>query len=112
MTTPDKSQTKPMQNEATSNTSKSDTQPTEQPSEWSQRLLKSDFFNTSDDNKWGYDLYPERKKNFELSFFKAITAEQGRETFEKLRCEKNVISCVKQSALVKTMMGALKSAGW
>ncbi|XP_031618816.1 mitochondrial inner membrane protease ATP23 homolog [Contarinia nasturtii] len=107
----DTSQTKSAQNESTPNESKSGEQKSGQESEWAKRLLKSAFFNTSGENKWGYDLYPERKKNFELSLFKAVTMEQGRESYDKVRCEKNVFFCAQKSPLVKTMMGALRSAG-
>lgn len=87
----------------------------EQESSWADRILKTDFFNTNSEkqeSKWGYDLYPERKQLFKSSIAKIIKMEEGREQFEKMRCEENVFQCVKSSPLVKTMVGALKSAGW
>lgn len=86
-----------------------------QDSDWAERIAKSDFFNTNSEDKeakWGYDLYPERKQLFQSSISKIIKMQEGREQFEKMRCEENVFQCVKSSPLVKTMMGALKSAGW
>lgn len=87
----------------------------EQGSDWAQRISKSDFFNTNSEKKeakWGYDLYPERKQHFQSSIANIIIMKEGREQFDKMKCEKNVFECVKSSPLVKTMMGALKSAGW
>lgn len=86
-----------------------------QSSDWSERILKSDFFNTNSEKqeaKWGYDLYPERKQLFQSSISKIIKMQEGREQFDKMKCEENVFECVKSSPLVKTMMGALKAAGW
>lgn len=99
---------------------KNDTdQPTdEQNSEWRKRILNSKFFNNSSNNsakeeeKWGYDLYPERKQLFKSTIAKIIKMQEGREQFDKIKCEENVFECVKSSPLVKIMMGALKSAGW
>lgn len=87
----------------------------EQQSEWAQRILNSRFFNDNSekkDEKWGYDLYPERKQLFQTSISKILKLQEGREQFDKLKCEENVYDCVKKSPLVKIMMGALKSAGW
>lgn len=84
-------------------------------SEWANRIRNSKFFNdNSSDNesKWGYDLYPERKKLFEASMKNIVLGKEGRESYEKTRCEQNVFECVKKSSLVRTMMMALESAGW
>lgn len=85
---------------------------------WAQRILDSKFFNENSaeapkkEEKWGYDLYPERKQLFKPSLLKIFKMEEGREVYDKRRCEDNVYECVKKSPLVKTMMSALKSAGW
>lgn len=87
----------------------------EQGSDWAERILKTDFFNTNSEkqeSKWGYDLYPERRQIFQSSISKILKMQEGREQFDKMKCEENVFQCVKSSPLVKTMMGALKSAGW
>lgn len=86
-----------------------------QSSNWAQRILNSKFFNDNSkkkDEKWGYDLYPERKQNFQSSLVRIVRMKEGREQFDKIKCEENVYDCVKKSPLVKLMMGALKSAGW
>ncbi|XP_017773309.1 PREDICTED: mitochondrial inner membrane protease ATP23 homolog [Nicrophorus vespilloides] len=57
---------------------------------------------------WGYDLYPERRKESESRFANLM---HGRDNLEKIRCERNVYKCIKTSPLVKLMMGALKSSG-
>jgi len=36
---------------------------------------------------------------------------EGKEPYDKFRCEQNVYKCIKNSPLVKLMMGALKSSG-
>lgn len=87
----------------------------EQNSVWRDRILNSKFFNNNsvrDNEKWGYDLYPERKQLFKSTITKIFKMQEGREQFDKIRCEENVYECAKTSALVKTMMSALKSAGW
>lgn len=87
----------------------------EQNSEWRKRILNSKFFNENsakEEEKWGYDLYPERKQLFKSTIAKIIKMQEGREQFDKIKCEENVFECVKSSPLVKIMMGALKSAGW
>lgn len=86
-----------------------------QSSDWANRILNSKFFNDNSekkDEKWGYDLYPERKKIFQSSLARIVRMKEGREQFDKIKCEENVYDCVKKSPLVKLMMGALKSAGW
>lgn len=86
-----------------------------QSSEWRNRILKSKYFNSNapdNETKWGYDLYPERKQLYKSTFSKIIKMEEGREQFDKMKCEENVYECIKTSPLVKIMMGALKSANW
>lgn len=87
----------------------------EQSTNWKNRILNSKFFNDNSENKkekWGYDLYPERKSVFKASIAKILQMQEGREQFDKMRCEENVYECAKSSHLVKLMMDALKSAGW
>lgn len=87
----------------------------EQSRHWRNRILNSKFFNDNSANekeKWGYDLYPERKQLFKTSLAKILKMQEGREPLEKIRCEENVYECAKSSHLVKLMMSALKSAGW
>lgn len=58
--------------------------------------------------EWGYDLYPERRGQ------KATGIEgfmRGRGYIDKIKCERNVYTCIKESPLVKLMMNALKSSG-
>lgn len=86
-----------------------------QSADWRDRILNSKFFNDNSakkEERWGYDLYPERKQLFKSSLTKIFEMEEGHELYDKMRCERNVFACVKRSPLVKTMMGALKSAGW
>lgn len=65
------------------------------------------------DKKWGYDLYPERKgEKYKPSWKKILFGVEGRENIDKVKCERNVFACVKNSPMVKLMMGALKSSGW
>lgn len=86
-----------------------------QHSQWAGRILNSKFFNENSakkEEKWGYDLYPERKQLFQSSLSRIIKMKEGREQYEKMSCEENVYECVKRSPLVQIMMSALKSAGW
>lgn len=63
--------------------------------------------------KWGYDLYPERKGGtYKPSWKKIFLGIEGTENIDKLKCEQNVVACIKDSPIVKLMMGALKSSGW
>lgn len=64
------------------------------------------------ENKWGYDMYPERKGLFNLSLLRAIKTEEGREYYRKQECEENVYKCIKNDSMVKLMMTALKTSGW
>lgn len=62
--------------------------------------------------KWGYDLYPERKgEKYKPSWTNIFFKGQGREDYDKIKCERNVYKCIKNSLIVKLMMGALKSSG-
>lgn len=60
---------------------------------------------------WGYDLYPERRKEKNTSVISNLMEGKGRENIDKIRCERNVYQCIKTSPLVKLMMSALKSSG-
>lgn len=63
-------------------------------------------------NKQGYDLYPERRgEKSERNWAKVLIGMEGKENITKLKCERNVYSCIKNSPLIKLMMGALKSSG-
>lgn len=63
--------------------------------------------------KWGYDLYPERKGvPYKPSWTNVLFGIEGTENMDKIKCERNVVSCIKDSPMVKLMMGALKSSGW
>lgn len=61
--------------------------------------------------EWGYDLYPERKLGRQS--LQAVDIMKGKGTYDldKAKCERNVYKCIKNSPLVKLMMGALKSSG-
>ncbi|KAK4320083.1 hypothetical protein Pmani_009024 [Petrolisthes manimaculis] len=64
------------------------------------------------DEKWGYDLYPERRgEKYNPSFARIALLGEGRESSDKFKCEKNVWNCVQNSPLVKLMLSALKSSG-
>lgn len=63
--------------------------------------------------EWGYDLYPERRgEKFKPKWTRVLFGMEGKENIDKFKCEQNVVSCVKNSPIVKLMMGALKSSGW
>jgi len=68
---------------------------------------------TVDNNDlWGSDMYPERRgAKYKRSWFKVLIGAQGRESADKNRCEDNVYRCIKNSPIIKLMMGALKSSG-
>lgn len=100
---------------STANQNEEKLKPDEQTIGWRNRILNSKFFNDNSSDKkekWGYDLYPERKQLFQSSLAKILKMQEGREQFDKIRCEENVYECAKTSHLVKLMMNALKSAGW
>uniref|UniRef100_A0A1B0ABC0 Mitochondrial inner membrane protease ATP23 n=1 Tax=Glossina pallidipes TaxID=7398 RepID=A0A1B0ABC0_GLOPL len=62
--------------------------------------------------EWGYDLYPERRsEGFKPKWSRVLLGLEGHENIDKLKCERNVYWCAKNSPLVKLMMGALKSSG-
>ncbi|KAJ8946370.1 hypothetical protein NQ318_010135 [Aromia moschata] len=64
------------------------------------------------ENQWGYDLYPDRTraaKNTSVTDY--MIGIRGKENIDKIKCERNVYKCVKESPLVKLMIGALKSSG-
>lgn len=66
----------------------------------------------TDGSQWGYDLYPDRRSGQETS--NSVTnylTGKGKENLDKIRCERNVYRCIKESPLVKLMMGALKASG-
>lgn len=46
---------------------------------------------------WGYDLYPERRGTFSPKITNVLIGKEGRENIEKLKCEQNVVECVKTS---------------
>lgn len=99
----------------TENKPQNESKPAVKESSWAQRMKSSRFFNDNaptKENKWGYDLYPERKKLFEASLARIAMMKEGREQYDKMRCEENVYDCVMKSPLVKLMMGALRSNGW
>lgn len=87
-----------------------------QAAEWAYRLGHQRFFadnSPEKENKWGYDLYPERRKNLEPSFLTdARDRNLSKKAFDRQRCESNVYRCFQTSHLVRLMAGALASAGW
>nr|CAG4649650.1 EOG090X0CKN [Scapholeberis mucronata]SVE93858.1 EOG090X0CKN [Scapholeberis mucronata] len=64
------------------------------------------------EDKWGYDLYPERRgeapkpKWWQVALFGA-----GQNNVEKTNCERNVYNCFQNSPLVRLMYSALKASG-
>lgn len=65
-----------------------------------------------DNEKWGFDLYPERRGGkYKPSLTKIALLGEGREQTDKIKCEKNVWYCAQSSPLVKLMLSALKSSG-
>lgn len=87
-----------------------------QAAEWAYRLGHQRFFNDNSpdkENKWGYDLYPERRKNLEPSLFTDVQdINLVKKNYDRQRCESNVYKCFQSSHLVRLMAGALASAGW
>ncbi|CAG9863606.1 unnamed protein product [Phyllotreta striolata] len=63
---------------------------------------------TSEASQWGYDLYPDRRHQQKTAGF--FTG-KGRENIEKIKCERSVYQCIKESPLIKLMMGALRASG-
>lgn len=73
---------------------------------------KADKRNKKETKEWGYDLYPERRgEEFKPKWSRILLGFEGHENMDKIKCERNVYWCVKNSPLVKLMMGALKSSG-
>lgn len=70
------------------------------PSEESKNKNDSDGSKTSENeiNKgWGYDLYPERKSKFEPTWGQILLGTGGKESYDKVKCEKKVYECLKTS---------------
>ncbi|XP_046423685.1 mitochondrial inner membrane protease ATP23 homolog [Neodiprion fabricii] len=69
--------------------------------------------NSSPNNdNWGYDLYPERKgAKYKPTWTRRIMGLEGREELDKMKCERNVYSCVVKHPVIKLMMASLKSNG-
>ncbi|CAL4064843.1 unnamed protein product [Meganyctiphanes norvegica] len=64
------------------------------------------------EEKWGYDLYPERRGDkYKPSLSSIAWKGEGREHIDKIKCERNVWNCVQKSPIIKLMMASLKSAG-
>lgn len=61
--------------------------------------------------EWGYDLYPERRGPRNEASFSNLIKGRGRENIDKIKCERNVYKCIRNSPLVKLMLGALKGSG-
>ncbi|BES95549.1 XRCC6 Hypothetical protein protein 1 [Nesidiocoris tenuis] len=64
-----------------------------------------------DPNKYGYDLYPERKGRVEKTLGGVLSGYQGLEEYDRAKCERRVEKCFMQSKLVKLMASALKASG-
>ncbi|XP_072391966.1 mitochondrial inner membrane protease ATP23 homolog [Diabrotica undecimpunctata] len=64
-----------------------------------------------DASQWGYDLYPSRKSHNESGSITDYLKGKGKENIDKIHCERNVYKCIKESPMVKLMMGALKASG-
>ncbi|GAB1868074.1 Mitochondrial inner membrane protease ATP23 [Camponotus japonicus] len=68
--------------------------------------------NSSNNGLWGSDMYPERRgAKQKRSWFNLLIGVAGRESIDKAKCEDNVYRCIKDSPIVKLMVGALKSSG-
>lgn len=53
------------------------------------------------DERWGYDLYPERKgTKYKPSWTKTLMGIEGKEEIDKMKCERNVYSCITNSELL------------
>ncbi|XP_030760884.1 mitochondrial inner membrane protease ATP23 homolog [Sitophilus oryzae] len=61
--------------------------------------------------QWGYDLYPERRQEKKPTPLTHYILGKGSENLEKIKCERGVYRCFKESPIVKLMLGALKSSG-
>lgn len=49
------------------------------------------------EESWGYDLYPERRGTFKPKLSRVLFGREGKENFDKIKCEKNVYECIKTS---------------
>lgn len=49
------------------------------------------------EESWGYDLYPERRGTFKPKVSNILLGKEGKEGIEKMKCEKNVYKCFKES---------------
>lgn len=67
---------------------------------------------SSGQKAWGYDMYPERQSVFKPTIARVVQMKEGREYFDKQKCEENVYHCIKKSPLVKLMTRALRASGW
>ncbi|XP_050446850.1 mitochondrial inner membrane protease ATP23 homolog [Cataglyphis hispanica] len=68
--------------------------------------------NSTNNGLWGSDMYPERRgTKKDRNWLKMMFGFEGRETIDKTRCEDNVYRCVKDSPIIKLMLGALKNSG-
>ncbi|KAJ8979127.1 hypothetical protein NQ317_017970 [Molorchus minor] len=58
-----------------------------------------------DESQWGYDLYPDRRqpKNTDTSISDFLKG-KGRENLEKIKCERNVYRCIKESPLPQDVL--------
>lgn len=67
----------------------------------------------SDDEKWGYDLYPGRRgQNSKTnSWWHKWSGIENAQHKDKVSCEINVYNCIKNSPLVKLLVAALNSSG-
>ncbi|KAJ3661802.1 hypothetical protein Zmor_006184 [Zophobas morio] len=76
------------------------------------KLKSSRRSSSSEDRQWGYDLYPQRrKKSTETHGITSLLDTKGQENISKIKCERTIYKCIKQSPIIKLMMGALKSSG-
>ncbi|XP_077487010.1 mitochondrial inner membrane protease ATP23 homolog [Amblyomma americanum] len=61
---------------------------------------------------YGFKNYPERRGGkMRESWARIAFLGEGRESFDNIRCEKNVLKLINESPLVKLMISAIKSAG-
>lgn len=63
------------------------------------------------DEKWGYDLYPERLGDRFKPTWKQVLTGSGREQSDRHKCEKRVWEMVQRNPLVKLMISALEKSG-
>ncbi|KAG5870725.1 hypothetical protein JTB14_017058 [Gonioctena quinquepunctata] len=69
-------------------------------------------YSQEDLSQWGYDLYPDRSRPQEnTAGLTDYLKGKGKENIDKIKCERNVYKCIKESPLVKLMMGALRASG-